>query len=352
MRGRCCYSFQPWVSPRAVWLLALACNGCDFPISASKYEVRESAHNLVDLFSDGVAECSAQLQVGCGVHLRRCEETPGCAEFSACVRTLRNPGAEATCRSKVDSSLEAQWGYEMLRACWAERVAACNVGTDWDCLDEYLPPAAEPRSHLLLSQALSYVDRALNDDVIDVAVCGLAPDCSDPLAIGATDAEGFVTLEVPISEGKAGLTWNGSRLLTGEKIIPSFVALNIPVWHDRVEITRLQTRTLVELQQAFIKSKLASAIYAQVLDCRSSPAPGIRFAPSAGAATYVDDEGLPGGDATTASGAGGVYDFDPAERVDIVAYRAADDVVVARWSGQLPSDKIMYLKLYPEPRYE
>jgi hypothetical protein len=344
--------FRLSLPPSSAWLFALNCCACDFPISTSRYEVRESTQRLLDAFSDGIDECRAQLEEGCGVHLDNCAKTPGCIAFSECVRSLRNPVAEATCRSQVDSSLEAQWGYELVRACWAERLVVCDVGTDWDCIDNYVPPAAEPRPYLLLSQQVSYVDRGLNGDVIDVAVCGLAPDCSDPLATGRTDTEGRFTLEVPIAEGTAGLTWNGSRLLSGDKIIPSFVELNIPVWHDRVETTRLQTRALVELQQALAEIEYASAIFTQVLDCRSSPAAGIRFVPSDGADAYVDSFGQLGGDVTTGSGAGGVYDFDPAEMVEIVAYREADGAEVARWSGQLPSDKIMYLKLYPPPRYE
>ena len=159
---------------------ALASVACDFPVDASKYQVQEASSPLLELFSDS-ADCLVQLENACSDPARDCEAISGCSEFTECVRAEASPAGTAYCRSLGDTSLEAQWGYENLRGCWAKEFSACTIGEDLSC-QGYRPPATQPRPELLLGQRLTYLAGQKPGDTFDLSVCGLALGCAKPVA--------------------------------------------------------------------------------------------------------------------------------------------------------------------------
>ena len=138
-------------------------------------------------------------------------------------------------------------------------------------------------------------------------------------------------------------------MVEGAQIQRSHIRLNIPVWGDWVEVTRLVDTELLESYRAISQSEHLSIIYVQALDCQAAPMAGVRFETTNGIVSYTKGFESTREGPTDGYGAGAVWDFDSSKKIEIRVVREKDAQVVATWSGSLPVDEAMYLKLLPEP---
>jgi hypothetical protein len=350
---------------RSVCLLGLcSCAACEFPLSASKYEVAAgpeeqasgpSEPRLLAAFSANDPACVAELESKCPANVRQCATTPGCTDFTECVRAHATPAAETSCLDVLGTSLEARWSYETLRACWAEQYAICDVGNDFRCAGQYEAPNAE-RSEVTLSHTIKYLDQPDRPADFLVRICGFLSDCSTPLNEIATDPSGqyTVTIGVGTEPGGPGSAWAGYRLVESPGIDPTRVESNVPIWGVRTEVTRVLDKTQQQLLAALVGEAHSNAVFVQALDCQSAPAAGVAFElplSTAGRVRYVAGVDAV---ATDGTGAAAIYDLEPERLQQLVATlpeRAGESArAVATWHGFQPSGHVMYVKLLPDPR--
>lgn len=314
----------------------------------------QPATTLVEAFADGNSACARDLEQTCSSNLERCATTPGCEDFAACVLDQATPAAPTTCGDLLDTTLEARWSYEDLRACWGERYQACSIGANWECLGGYNPPSTE-RASLTLSQTLTYFEQSALDADFDVLICGTLTDCSTPIARATTDAHGryTVTLPIEVAPGRPGSAWRGYRRVDSPKIPSTRIEQNIPIWGDHVDVTRVLDSEQVELLQLLSGAARAEAVFIQVLDCRSSPAANVRLTlgnSESGSISYADSPRA----ATAPHGAAAAYDleFDTQLRISAewLSDGAESPVPVSEWRGSIHPGEVVYVKLYPEPR--
>jgi hypothetical protein len=360
---------HPTSSRRAVSLqigvALIASVACELPVSPSKYSKADDdsstkqpgeqpSKTLVEAFSDGSDACARDLEQSCSSNLKRCATTRGCEDFAECVLSEATPAAPTTCGDLLNTTLEARWSYEDLRACWGERYQTCSVGSNWQCLGGYDPPSTE-RATLTLSQTLTYFEQSGLDADFDVRVCGPLTDCSAPIARASTDAHGryTVTLPVEVTPGRPGSAWWGYRQVTSPKIHSTRIEQNIPVWGDHVDVTRVLDSQQVRILQLLSGAARAEAVFIQVLDCKSSPAGNVRLTlgnSESGSIGYADSPDA----ATAPHGGAAAYDLEFDRQLSITAEWLGDDlespVLVSQWRGSIHSGEVVYVKLYPEPR--
>ncbi len=347
-----------------VWLVLLCICSCDFPFSSSKYTTTDDAQPaesnadirapIVQAFAGTDSACARDLEDNCASNLDRCSATPGCSDFAVCVLDEATPAAETTCGDLLTTSLDARWSFENLRACWAERYQQCSVGSDWSCVDRYNAPSTE-RSELTVSQTLQYLDQPGRRADFSVRICGQLTDCKTPIAETTTDDDGRYTVTFPVgtAPGRPGSSWLGYRKVDSPGIYPTRIETNLPVWGNRVEVTRLLDSSQVDLLRTLSGAVRDEAVFVQVLDCLSSPAARVRLVlhqSKTGLVGYVGSSEA----STGARGAAAVYNLELGQEQLLTAEVDTDDsehpVVIGRWHGFLESGEVVYLKMYPEPR--
>ena len=360
---------RPAHSSRAIALLIglvlITSVACEFPASPSKYTKADDdssatqpgeqpSTTLVEAFADGNSACARDLEQSCSSNLKRCATTPGCEDFAACVLGEATPAAPTTCGDLLDTTLEARWSYEDLRACWGERYQTCSIGSNWECLEGYDPPSTEHAS-LTLSQTLTYFEQSALDADFDVRICGPLTDCSTPIARTSTDAHGryTVTLPVEVAPGRPGSAWQGYRRVDSPKIHSTRIEQNIPVWGDQVDVTRVLDSKQVGILQLLSGAASTEAVFIQVLDCKSSPAANVRLTlgnSESGSIGYADSPHA----ATAPHGGAAAYDLEFDRQLSISAEWLGDElgspVPVSEWRGSIQPGEVVYIKLYPEPR--
>jgi hypothetical protein len=332
--------------------------GCDFPFDSSKFEVdRKPAATvaapqspvdlLVSVFTNEPT-CAHEFEVNCAPKLADCADLEGCVELTRCMRQKADPVAEVTCSRELHTSIEQHWRYELLRHCFAQRYATCELGKNFDCVDHYGPAA--PSDPIEIRQQLLFRDGAPGGP-FDVHYCPDYTDCESPIA-SATMEEGAAYYDVqlqlaPLNYG-AGQGWQGYRLIGGDQILASTTETSLPFWGPHVEITRLLSNLDIAVASQKYGGDAREAVYVQVVDCLSDPASGITFRAS-GSPTpsiwYSTDSGDAVPDPPTkATGAAGIYPLNLVVQT-IEAWK--DDRLVADWTGSRHSGKPMYLRLYP-----
>ena len=348
--------------------LAALSQACDFPISTSAYSIVEAPHEpdsaavelLLDAFADG-EQCRAALREECADDLELCANTSGCSELTRCMRDQANPTAETVCGERHGSLPEAHWRYETLRRCWTGRYTGCSVGHDFRCVGAYSATTVE-RSELLLSQEILPLGSTPTTG-LSVRVCDVLTDCEEPLAETRLDHTGRYTLSIPML-GRPGIAWDGYRLALGDGFPRMRIETNNPVWGRRFDVVQVfDSEQLVNLAK-WRGVKDQEAMFVQILDCQSDPAPQIALSlvstatdtPAAGSIASIEPQFIEGRLVTTSSGALAVHDLDPEADpgLKIVARRITADnpsgEVVASWQGSPPDGAITYLKMYPGPK--
>ncbi len=342
--------------PAKVACLSLIClaalPGCEFPISAKDYRVEADPRAaLIDTFATHDSDCARAVDQGCPGALSACLDESGCPEFSACVRELATPAARAECEGRLGTSLDAQWAYEDLLRCWSQLDSACSVGADFRCVGRYNRPASE-RTTLTLSERVHYLYAEQEPPDFALALCVQTSDCSEPIALASLDDAGHYTATVPWGPKLRGpgSEWQGYRLLTSPDIPPSRVESNLPVWGTRVGVTRVLKSDLIESIGDVFGVTRREAIFVQVVDCQSAPAPGIVVTLTDPTDGTVEHDG--GGPVTTRTGAAAISDPKLNGVIEIVARRSAArgevGTEIARHRVTLPEGHVSYLKMYPE----
>jgi hypothetical protein len=336
--------------------VTLAAGACEFPLAPKDYRVEPRAESedalppsvaLLRAFAGDDQDCAEAVESTCSATLARCEAEAGCVDYSACVRDISDPLATTKCQDQLGTSLAAQWAYEDLVRCWYMLDAKCSVGRDFRCAGNYDLPHSE-RTEFTLSERISYLfGEGLVPD-FSMAACRLGTDCAEPLAVAALDSAGRHTVTVPWGEGLGGpgSAWTGYRLVTGPNIYPSRFESNLPVWGTRITVTRVLTKDFLDLL-AMSYDAQQEAIFAQVVDCQSSPAPGIELSltdPSHGIVVHEGD-----GPVTVNEGAVVIRDAKLGVVLELVARRGQGGDVVARHRITLPEGHLAYVRIYPEP---
>ena len=334
---------------------ASSLSACEFPFSPEKYqlapepEAQQSAERVALSAFTQEPTCVEQVQNACPQTLSECGQTAGCAELATCIRKRRAPSAEAGCSSELDSSVDALRAYEALRACWAEQYGTCDVGNDFDCLEAYVKPGVRERSQLLLQEQFKYVGHELDGASFTLLGCGLGPDdCAPPLALAATDANGWVSMAIPLNAGRAGQDWSGARRVSGDQIRESRIERNIPIWNDHVEVTRLVDDGTLQIGSELLGISEDQAVLVQVLDCQSAPAARIELRASHGQVYYHQGFGFATDGGTRGVGAADVVNALADTPLTIDAIDQAGRTI-ASWRGRLAPHDLVYLKLYPTP---
>jgi len=335
-------------------LTAFPAIGCEFPVATKDYRVDTGPRaTLIDAFAADDAECAKDLSQSCSSALSACLDESGCSEFSACVRALADPVATTKCQDRLGASLDAQWAYEELSRCWSQLSPKCKVGQDFRCLGHYDLPHSE-RSEFTLSEKVQYFKNEQAAPDFAVAACVRTTDCSEPTARIPLDDKLRYTVTVPWGTklGGPGSDWDGYRLLTSPSILPSHVESNLPVWGMRVTVTRVVPEILLESWRSAFHADQPEAIFVQVVDCQSAPAPGIVVTlTNAEQGTIIHDDGGP----TTMpkTGAAVIFNLKLDGVIEIVARRSAAlgelGTEVARHRVTLPRGHAYYLRMYPEP---
>lgn len=336
--------------------VTLAAGACEFPLATKDYRVEPRAEPggvlpptvaLLRAFAGDDRDCAEAVESSCGATLARCEAEAGCVDYSACVREMSNPLATTKCQDRLGTSLAAQWAYEDLLRCWYGLDAKCSVGRDFRCAGNYDLPHSE-RTEFTLSERITYLyGEGLAPD-FSMAVCRLGTDCAEPSAVAALDSAGRYTVTVPWGEGLGGpgSAWTGYRLVTGPNIYPSRLESNLPVWGTRITVTRVLTKDLLDLLALSYEAR-QEAIFVQVVDCQSSPAPGIEVSltdPSHGIVVYEGD-----GPVTVNEGAVVIRDAKLDTVLELVARRGQAGDVVASHRITLSEGHLAYVRIYPEP---
>jgi hypothetical protein len=131
----------------------------------------------------------------------------------------------------------------------------------------------------------------------------------------------------------------------------SIIEANVPIWGQRVEITRVMSNlTLGYIAEKF-GAKAENGVFVQVVDCKSEPAAGVSIelpdSPNA-KVVYVDHTGpVLEAPLSLATGAAGIYDHDKTNEQRIVARK--NGRVVAKYSGVLEAGNPRYIRLQPNP---
>lgn len=368
------HALRPWDAlRRSVTLLVLVTAACG-PFSSVDYHIEENAtaeeceaspsqmtllneedarlRPLLDAFAGGDEQCARAVQSACPLQLTRCARTEGCQEFTECARDIADPMAESKCSERLGAGIATHWAYEKLRACWAEQTESCRIGQDWSCLSGYSEPSLAS-SQIVLGQELKVFQGPPATNV-RVRICQAVTDCSDPLLEVTTDAclgEYRATFSSSAEPGAPGDGWEGYRLVQGEPVKRALIATNVPVHGRRVDVVRLfsdsQYEFLVLSHDVLVPS---GAVFVQVLDCQSSPAPNVEFELTSETGRVDYPEGT---ERTDSDGAAALYNLEDGrvQRISAVLVDAQGErTSIASWEGVVTQDTLTYLKLYPEPR--
>lgn len=346
-------------------VLALA---CDFPVSASKYEVDdepvesvEPFEHVVAAFARGSTSCDECLRASCKPFIEACANTSACPEFAECVQEEANPAGQARCASQYDHvSLATLVPYADMRACWAKCESDCNIGRDWGCLGGY-KVTHPPRETITVQQSLSYVCQG--GPVLNalVTVCVTEEHCNDQVE---TDAAGSYTVKLPIPR-KTLAGWRGFRRVTGGILSkPHRLQRNLPIWTDQVESTALMSDYCAAVYEQTLASEVGPADWGAVLsvqlfDCQMTGAEGvvleIETAPDA-RIVYVGsdriDVSFPD-DSSKAAGEGlALIAHVPPGDHELVAYESTSGKRLAKASLTVTGEELILYNLYPEPEPE
>jgi hypothetical protein len=353
-------------------LMVLIHTGCDFPIPSSKYEVgwggtkgaeasagsvalfeepaSPEVFRIVSAFAGGDTSCGQSFVEECAEVLNACANAPRCVEFSECVRGRALPTAETTCADELGASTEETWAFERTRHCWATRYAQCEIGKDFSCAYAYNAPGSKSSS-ITISQQLLLLNEEQAESDFTVTFCDALSDCSPPLdAVIPNRLTGIydLTLDMPPKNSGVGNGWIGHRRIEGPRIYPSLVEANLPFWSHRTEITRIFSTESIDYLSSAYGGDARNAVFVQVVDCQSDPAPGITVelpdSPSA-IVRSVTETSIPLPGPTFSTGAVGIFGHDGDKLHAIVALRGG--VRVAEWSGLLRKGMPVYLRLYP-----
>lgn len=187
--------------------------------------------------------------------------------------------------------------------------SAGSGGADWSCLPT---PTGNPPAGDTLDLPLKLVGYQGMKPLegLTVRVCQMADrDCANPVTEGTSDANGEVTVQLPM--GTTGFVGYGE--ITGGDILPTIGMANVPIVTERLEPVQIvlvkesELRMLVTvLGGTFDETRGHLSVYAW--DCAQKLAPGASIQVDSPATDtgvfYFDDEGMPVKDATSTASFG------------------------------------------------
>jgi hypothetical protein len=199
------------------------------------------------------------------------------------------------------------------------------AGADWSCLPN---PQGNPPSGATLDLPLKFVGYQGMAPLagLDITVCQMADtDCANPVTQGTSDANGEVTVELPM--GTTGFVGYGE--ITGGNILPTIGMANVPIVTERTEPVQIVLVTQAELSLlvTFLGGTLdmdAGHMSVYAWDCAQQLASGATVhvdSPAGGSDVfYFDDSGqpVPSATETAAFGLAGAYNI-PAGPLELSA---------------------------------
>ncbi len=194
----------------------------------------------------------------------------------------------------------------------------CAWGSNWTCVGRVSWPKPKAGTIAISADVQDYVT-AMPAPGVDVAVCNPADvACSQPLAQGATDATGTVSLQIPI-EPSAVVPLTGSLMLTSPNIVPLRFFWGFALSESEVSFGGPRGGSLVVITPSELSSILASVgvsedpargiVIALVRDCTSAPATGVQVTTGESDALIRALYGTTGSTAQTSTDATGVVMF-------------------------------------------
>ena len=190
--------------------------------------------------------------------------------------------------------------------------AACATGNDWGCIGHVSWPPPK-----VSSCTVNYIVRDFSGPPVNGAllqVCSPSHhECTEPLALGTTDANGALSLLVPnpLVSGSQGL--NGFTRISGPNLLTENVYWGFPLVEGAFPVLRMDVVTVAEDQTILSGFKVTpidgrGQLTVQVADCLFAPAAGVNVALKT-ADTYTMGFSTTTGNVTTVTDPSGLIFF-------------------------------------------
>ena len=315
-------------------------------------------------------ECSSCVRDNCADALAACSADAGCAGFVPC-RWGRggdvSPAGEQLCGAVNGQTPEVEGSpTRKLANCWANACAtACQLGSEWGCVDNYTLPPPDARGAVNVVQTLQvgFTDEALKG--VSLHYCPMLGDPSTCEAAydarACTDGLGVGRLELPIqTDDRPG--WLGYRHARVPGSIDALLVNNIPVLRDRFmlqHVPNFDEQALLAV--AFGTDPSLGNVIFQVFDCAHNGAEGVALEivpapnqpPDPATIGYQETSRgaalVAGGTRAAADGGGGIQNSLANGVIVVQATRMATGQVIARPSVRVIPGIVTLLEIHPEP---
>lgn len=273
-----------------------ACGGCGAGVIASG--ACTACIGASESLCGGIAACNDDPD--CAIRLT-C--TVGCAHPRQCLDTCGQFGREAG----QDAFFIA--ANDLVRAC----AGPCDLGRRLDCVGEFSwGGAVGDTIRITVTVARFALPGRPTVAGVRVRVCAATdPLCEQPLAVGTSDAEGELVLEVPTGRNPAGVAYYLEAVHPEGETLPTiFYPFSPRLLVSFRQDLQLVGEAEVRLLEGVLRQQRDPAAAQVVLrphDCRTTPAPGVSMALDVGGEAFYLDGAVPSPDLgrTTLSGFGG-----------------------------------------------
>lgn len=287
--------------------------------------------------------------------LSACAADPVCAATHTCAARCADPSCVAACGESPGADIARITAHTTrFRAC----SAACELGRDWACVDDFAWGGAVER-RLSIRLALLRVPASVPHGGASVRACDLLDHaCDDPLAETTANEAGLAELDLDAGMDPLGFT--GFFEVDGGDLQPTVVIPAARLVRDgaylQPVVTARDMRGTILLATGRSPQPGRAVVLVQVRDCRGDPAPRMRLELTTadadyGAVYFNDNLPDPGLDATQVSGLVGFVDVPVTGEgvaATLVARRADTGEAVSRRQVLLRPDRLTFVFLGPD----
>lgn len=223
---------------------------------------------------DAAASCTACTATHSCESARGCATDPTCSAIAACAALCVSQDCFTNCTADVDAGTAELYGASLLVNCKTE----CAIGASWACGGHSTPPFSKS-NQTALTLTIQNIDNGQPVAGATVNAChNYDIDCGSPLATGTTDAQGKLTLALPVAIPPYG--FQGYFEVSAPTLVPYLFFLEFPLSEPAVTLFIGQVQTPATIAAfyaaagAFPDPKRGH-IDIQAYDCHWIPAPNV-----------------------------------------------------------------------------
>lgn len=304
-------------------------------------------------------ECIDCAEANCAAENDACKADPTCVEYTKCVGKDPTPSGQIACRKTFsawvndpvaarDRDLNGPYGQCVFRYKCSD---ACAQDSELWCTGMYSMPTTSEQS---VPMSLFLLDPLDQKPIVGASVRACAAqnprECTDLMsnAMGVTDANGFVKLQLPASYSRA---FTGYLEVTGGERYPTLLKFS---WNVGAETTQVVSVVSAKQFQNAITGIFTTVddtrgmLQLRMLGCQGAGVKGVHFAlvpPDPTTRAWYIVNGVPkiGATETTPVGSGGIIDV-PEGPVSVTA-ATANEAIIARVEAPVRA-KFMTVVIY------